>query len=102
MKLTELNPKFLDSGGEGVTNADGSPAPERRGVALAIDCPCGCGRQLCVPFKNPFDGGPSIYGDRGWTREGDTFDNLTLSPSIQRMDGCGWHGFVRNGETIKA
>jgi hypothetical protein len=91
MKLSELNPKFL-----------GDPV-DREGVGLACDCPCGCGTELFVPFSNPLDGGQQ-YGPQGWERTGETFDTLTLSPSIQRYEPCPnrWHGFIRDGEIVNA
>lgn len=34
-----------------------------------------------------------------WTMTGTGFEDLTLSPSVHLSgEGCGWHGFVRNGE----
>lgn len=33
-----------------------------------------------------------------WSVEGLGFDDLTLKPSIQVVGGCGWHGFVKDGE----
>jgi hypothetical protein len=50
-----------------------------------------------VPFANPIGPGPHV-NEKGWRRTGDTFDTLTLTPSILRIGGCGWHGFVTNGE----
>jgi hypothetical protein len=41
-----------------------------------------------------FDVPPGIL----WRREGDTFDTLTLSPSVDASPSGHWHGFVRNGE----
>src|SRR5690349_419978 len=80
MRLKELNPQWLASGGEGVTiAATGEPSPRREGVALWFDCPCGCGDQVGVPILNPIDGGPCM--ERGWQRTGETFDDLTLTPS---------------------
>lgn len=126
MRLVDLHPKFIGSGGEGVsqpsdqpclaclgkgcpdchqTGKEYEPAPRREGVGVCFDCPCGNvdqGHQCFVPFANPLDGGPPIDPPRGWQREGDTFDTLTLSPSILRVGGCGWHGFIRNGEVINA
>lgn len=32
-----------------------------------------------------------------WTRTGDTFENLSLSPSIDCSKWGGWHGFITNG-----
>lgn len=34
-----------------------------------------------------------------WTANGTGLDDLTLSPSIYVKTGCGWHGYVTNGET---
>jgi hypothetical protein len=107
VKLAELNPTFLGSGGEGVYTTDPTtgqnvPAPKRVGVGVQCDCPCGCESPLSVPFKVALDGQPTPHGERGWDREGDTFETLTLSPSILRPKppGCGWHGWIKNGEVI--
>jgi hypothetical protein len=103
MKLIDLHPEWMNAGGHGVYNADGTPSARRTGVGVIFDCPCGAGgedHQLYVPFSNPLDGGPSL--ERGWQRSGDTFETLTLTPSILRVrvrgEGCGWHGWVTNGE----
>lgn len=104
MKLTELNPQWVGHGGEGVfmTSSEGPvPIPRRERVAISMDCPCGCKRHLCLKFTNPVDGlGP--VGGTTWERVGETFEDLTLSPSIQRADddGCHWHGYITNGEII--
>ncbi len=103
MRLVELNPQFVQSGGEGISNADGSPVPARPGVGLTFDCPCGCNERCYTPFANPFDGGPPVEPNRPcWHRTGETFDTMTLTPSILRVGGCGWHGFITNGEAVKA
>lgn len=108
MRLTDLHPQWMDAGGEGISNADGNPAPERHGVGVLLDCPCGnrdVGHQLYVPFANPLDGGPPMETGKnnGWQRTGDTFETLTLAPSILRIvPSCGWHGFITNGEVITA
>lgn len=108
--LTDLRPKFADAGGDGITDLAGYPVPKRTGVGLLCDCPCGCGSKLYVPFHNPLDGGPGLLdtsrsepGKAGWTRTGETFETLTLTPSIRRIphDGsCGWHGFIQGGQTV--
>lgn len=36
-----------------------------------------------------------------WDRSGSSLDDLAMSPSIQcggGEGGCGWHGFIHNGE----
>lgn len=104
MKLTDLNPRWIGAGGEGVTEtATGKPVPKRHGVAIGFDCPCGCGTRCCIEFNNPLDGkGPHDASRNLWTRSGDTFEALTLTPSIQRVGGCAWHGFITNGEIRNA
>lgn len=114
MRLTDLNPHWVSNGGEGVTQR-GEPVPRRDRIGIDFLCPCGKRQPIgddpdddshrCfIPFKNPPDGGPPVYGSDEhpcWEREGDTFETLTLKPSIKRArehGGCGWHGFITNGE----
>lgn len=93
MSLRDLHPRWVDSGGPGVTR-DGEPVPRQRGVGVMFDCPCGSDTRRFVPFANPLDGEPQD----GWRRAGESFDALTLSPSIHFRDGCcEWHGFIRDG-----
>ena len=104
MKLTDLNARFIGAGGEGVTKADGSPSPERTGVGIIFDCPCGCGDETLAQFDNPLDGKPKLEGRHPtWKRTGDTIETLTLRPSIKRTKNaseCGWHGFITDGEAV--
>jgi hypothetical protein len=113
MRLSELNPHWISE-----WTALGKP--ERHGMGVMFDClhcvlkgiKSGDSSMVRIPvgFKNPLDGGPPFKDEikadgmaRGrplWDRTGDTFDTLTLSPSIDASkthDG-GWHGFVRSGE----
>src|SRR5574341_2614043 len=101
MKLTELNPRWVGHGGEGIRNRDGSPVPRRERIGISFDCPCPtvCGERVYVPFENPADGGPAV-SEPAWQREGETFELLTINPSIQRVGGCAWHGWVRSGEVV--
>jgi hypothetical protein len=102
MRLIDLEPAFLGSGGTGVTDREGRSVPHRAGVGVRLKCPCGCASPLYVPFKNPISGGAE--NPDGWHRVGDAFETLTLTPSIQRASpkGCRWHGFITNGQIIKA
>lgn len=115
VKLIDLNPQWVGAGGEGISDVDGRPSPERHGVGLSFDCPCStCTAKrtgdedndvylrVYVGLSNPIDGGPP-HDPQGaqWQRTGDTLETLTLTPSIQRHvgnGGCTWHGFVMNGE----
>lgn len=105
MRITQLNATFVGAGGPGITNADGSPAPERKGVGLMMDCPCGnkdC-EPLYVAFENPLDGGPAHANKHQplWERTGDTVETVTLRPSILRVGSCGWHGYLTNGDIAR-
>ena len=101
MKLTDLNPKWITVDGK------------RCGVRF--DCPCcrspeGAQCLVAVPLAPPLDDDKPLsthaaaYVAKGWARTGDTFETLTLSPSIWvkggacKPDGSGWHGFVKDGE----
>jgi len=33
-----------------------------------------------------------------WDMSGTNFQDLTLTPSIDLVDGCAWHGYITNGE----
>jgi len=99
-RLTELDPRWLGAGGEGIFDKDMKPVPARHGVGICFDCPCGCESPCAVKFSNPLDGGPPAVspGEPTWDRTGETFESLTLKPSLQRMEACRWHGFITNGE----
>lgn len=92
-------------------------------VGIHFDCPEG--HENCdhaIPFRPALDGGPaaSWYSSSAiWDRTGDTFETLTLSPSIRRIPRhssreeaiaagripeyitesmlCAFHGFIKNG-----
>lgn len=107
MKLTELDPRWFTFHGWA------SASPFR--VGMTFLCPHCRNERLGVLFDKPidpdnvalsptagFDYDPVKFGAglnmRVWNRTGDTFETLTLTPSI---DGSGvghWHGFITNGE----
>lgn len=88
MRLVDLAPFFCAEDG-------------REGMGLAFRCPH-CEDFLYVPFKNPLSGGAGKPNPNGcmWEREGDTFETLTLSPSVDSKEH--WHGWIRNGEVTNA
>lgn len=55
-------------------------------------CPCGCGIDGYLPFRERTENPerPS------WEWDGDR-QKPTLSPSIRRTAGCLWHGFLEAG-----
>jgi hypothetical protein len=116
LRLVDLNPHWISEW----TPPDG--ALTRHGQGVMFDCPH-CVRagikssesrmvRIPVGFKNPIDGGPPFKDEikadgqaRGrplWDRTGDTFETLTLSPSIDasKTHEGGWHGFVQNGAIV--
>ena len=82
-------------------------------MGITFLCPVHRDHRLGVQFLNPVDGGaPMEVSDSTrylWKREGETFDTLTLGPSVDasehhRVVGAGhvespcWHGFITDGE----
>ncbi len=67
-------------------------------MGISFDCPghrdvyC----RLAVMFANPVDGGESYGVQYQWQRTGDTFETLSLTPSVNVPDH--WHGHVTNGD----
>lgn len=65
-----------------------SPWPPSRILAV---CPCGCGDMFGAAVKAETGGGPV------WQWDGNA-EAPTLTPSLRRLDGCKWHGFLTAGE----
>lgn len=81
-------------------------------MGLSFLCPVHRDHRLVVMFANPVDGGVPATLDEGrctWQRTGETFDDLTLGPSVDASGSthltrdietpC-WHGFITNGEVL--
>jgi len=63
-------------------------------TGLLFLCPCGCGEFAGIGFDVPAAEG--LNGPK-WKWDGN--DNApTITPSIRRLGGCGWHGHLINGE----
>ena len=102
MKLTDLNPRWVGTGGEGISDMDGNQVPYRANIAILFDCPCGCDSDVCLNISNPLGGAEPLKDGNKWERTGETFETLSLSPSFLRVSHCKYHGFVTNGEIIEA
>ena len=86
MRLVDLSPRW-------VKDADG------RVVGLSFECPHCRTERLHAAFENPPDGGPpSGSFVNHWKRTGESFETMTLSPSIDASAYGHWHGFITNGE----
>lgn len=109
MRLIDLEPEWIKGG------------YLRHGVGIRFKCPSCKGLYLPILFLNPIDGGRPIVNDPNqlgncggnrWARSGTSFDDLTLSPSIDASRAGGvigrpctesggsshWHGFILDGE----
>jgi hypothetical protein len=100
IRLAELSPEWL-------------PWQGRDKCGIRFRCPCdecgGAGAMIVVWFENPVDGGPTVpempyETETGlssrWNRFGETFETLSLSPSIDASISGHWHGFVTNGKCV--
>jgi hypothetical protein len=109
MKLSDLNPRWtvaaqwLEPGGVIRFNQDNFWG--REGMGLSFDCPHCITQRIGVWFSNPIDGKSPISGVCLWKRERETFETLTLTPSINTTETKidvekHWHGFIKNGIVI--
>ena len=57
-------------------------------------CPCGCEQLGALPIVK---GDEQAAQRPAWHWNGNE-DSPTLTPSIRRLDGCRWHGFLTAGE----
>lgn len=115
-RLVDCNPRWVTGRYAG--------QPDDVPCGIHFDCPEGhadCGH--AIPFAPRLDGSPatSWYSSGAiWQRTGDTFETLTLTPSIRRnptyasraaalaagalpellndSDLCAFHGFIRDGQ----
>ncbi len=99
MRLTDLNPRWL-----GLHNFDPNSVYH---IGVGFEDPTHREQRLAVLFDPPIDpaGLAAKYGwglpfpdKTHWKRTGDTFETLTLTPSIDASAHGLWHGFITNGE----
>ena len=99
MRLRELHPRWaIDA--DLVIGGVAHHYEGRYGMAISFDCPCCAGvTRLAVWFANPIDGLPPTDDAKNlWTRTGETFGDLTLTPSIDASKVGHWHGHITNGD----
>lgn len=104
MKLVDLDPRWL--------RAADSPTDAKQGISfLCPHCqkcrlgvfftPTICGNPPAVPDPLLHDHLQDTHlGKVLWERTGETFETMSLKPSIDASRwGC-WHGWVTNGECV--
>lgn len=112
-RLIDLEPTWIERAGRAVGIRFVCPRDDGPGPHVE-------GHQVAVLFENPLDGGPAHPDDpscvgnnrgRRWRRGGDTFETMSLSPSVDctTAEGCPkedhrqcshthcWHGHVTSG-----
>lgn len=105
MRLTDLDPHWMTEVHAG-GHREGQVATQQAAQGVRLLCPkCfaenGGSRgthSVIVPFKDrglPDDAYP---GMARWAASGNSFADLTTTPSILLVHGCEWHGFITNGE----
>jgi len=106
VRLTELEPELVAHAPS--ASAAHLPLTLDNAQGLLFVCPkChsaqgrpGSHSVLCW-FRNRGVPDDETPGPGRWDVSGTGFDDLSLSPSVHLSGpGCGWHGFIRNGEII--
>lgn len=93
MRLTDLDPHWWASANDtGLTFLCPHCRTQRLGIAL--DTP----NDALVHDLHADVIHLTHHDGKHWHREGETFDTLTISPSIDASAHGHWHGFIRNGD----
>lgn len=107
----DLRPKWVTLGGWA--------SPSLFAIGLSFDCPHCRNQRLAINFDIPIDpdgvqassssgfsfNAREFAAARGmcvWARVGDSFETITLRPSINVEWAGHWHGFIDNGEVRPA
>lgn len=72
------------------------PNPVTGRCYLFFVCPCGCGGVSSVPLRLKDSPEAKAKDREVWDWDGDR-DKPTLSPSLQKTEGCRWHGYLKKG-----
>lgn len=98
MKLTDLDPRWACDA-DIVIGGVARHYEGRQGMAVSFECPHCRECRLAVWFANPIDGlPPTDDATKLWQRTGETFETLTLTPSIDASKDGHWHGFITGGD----
>jgi len=62
-------------------------------VGMIEMCPCGCRALGSIAFKHAW----RDPGERPVWEWNGSKDKPTLTPSVQRTEGCKWHGWLKGG-----
>jgi hypothetical protein len=101
MRLVDLAPHWVGlCPGHAIGITFLCPHCRQTRIGVAFDVPIGgehleniIGRSVAAQLTSEFQ-------NKKWHREGDTFDTLTLTPSIDTSEHGHWHGHITNGEAL--
>lgn len=68
--------------------------------AVQFDCPeanSGCEGRHTIPVAPQRDGSPGSGKYTTWSRTGDDFASMSITPSIRCWGACQWHGHITSG-----
>lgn len=90
-RLVNLQPRWI------------KPAPTLTS-GMTFLCPCCRKQRIAVFFKDwcPLGTVQESTDEPRWSRTGDTFENITISPSVDMSRYGHWHGHIQNGEVTNA
>jgi hypothetical protein len=97
MRLIDLNPRWSQP------HAMRFASPPIY-LGVSFDCPCCRSQRLSVAFRQPIDPEKMLAATSwephalSWDRQGETFEALTLLPSIDFSSSGHWHGHIINGQ----
>lgn len=112
MRLAELEPAFVTYDGDKISRIEGVSFDEAQGLwFLCPACFAKNGGNVGTHFVEttfrdrgtlPSQGSHNAKGEpTRWAVAGLNFGNLTLTPSVQIVGGCAWHGHVTSGAITK-
>lgn len=112
MRLVDLNPRWCSEYGLSAKQGVTFDCPHCRTTRLGVwfDVPVSDHPPIDIArFKETLDCDHPEYqhdlhethlSGTHWHRDGDSFENLTLSPSIDASKFGHWHGYVTMGEIL--
>lgn len=81
----------LKNPGDYYLTVSGMPEGVSPPSGIGFMCPCGCGDASWVAFEGRYEWvGPQ------WKWNGSE-DKPTLTPSLKKLGGCKWHGYLTDG-----
>lgn len=95
VKIRALNARFVQAAERGWHDVEAFA--EADGVIM--DCP-GCGEHSVAIWTHSAP--PYLEPTPRWTLTGTSLDDLSVTPSVNLLGGCRWHGFIVGGEAVEA